>query len=221
MKYAGWFLSTMFSMSKRSSSERPGSLRIIGGRWRGRRIVLPSDADIRPTPDRVRETLFNWLTPVIDGMRCLDLFAGSGALGLEALSRGAAETWFVEKSETAAAQLSDILQRLECRSARVITGDALRFLRQEHGCFDLVLLDPPFDTMDLGNLCTLLEANWLAPGAYIYLEMSRESELPAMPATWSTVREKTAGQVRFALVKQTLTTRESPNGPDESKDRGG
>jgi 16S rRNA (guanine966-N2)-methyltransferase len=198
----------MFDMSKRSSPARPGSLRIIGGRWRGRRIVLPSHADIRPTPDRVRETLFNWLTPVVDGMRCLDLFAGSGALGLEAISRGAAETWFVEKSETAVVQLSDTLRRLECRSARVITGDALRFLRQEQGCFDLVLLDPPFDAIDLANLCTLLEANWLAPEAYIYLEMSRENALPAMPASWSTVREKEAGQVRFALVKRILTTRE-------------
>jgi len=205
----------MFSMSKRGSSDRPGSVRIIGGRWRGRRIVLPPDADIRPTPDRVRETLFNWLTPVIDGMRCLDLFAGSGALGLEALSRGASETWFVEKSKAAAARLTDALRGLECHSARVVVDDALQFLRQEKSCFDLVLLDPPFDAIDLGNLCTLLEAKWLAPGAHIYLEMSRESELPAMPANWSTIREKTAGQVRFALMQRASTTREPQDGTGE------
>lgn len=143
-------------------------------------------------------------------MKCLDLFAGSGALGLEALSRGASEAWFVEKSEAAAAQLLGTLRRFECQSARVVTGNALRFLQKERGRFDLVLLDPPFDGIDLENLCTLLEANWLAPGAHIYLEMSRENELPAMPATWSTVREKTAGQVRFALAKRTLTTQEPP-----------
>jgi 16S rRNA (guanine966-N2)-methyltransferase len=203
-------------MSKTGSPQRPGSLRIIGGRWRGRRIVLPPHADIRPTPDRVRETLFNWLAPVIDGMRCLDLFAGSGALGLEALSRGASESWFVENSKASAAQLSDTLRELECRSAKVVTGDALGFLQQQQGHFDLVFLDPPFDGIDLGNLCTLLEAGWLAPVAYIYLETSRKNSLPAMPATWSTVREKTAGQVRFALAKRTLTTRDSPDGPGES-----
>ena len=199
-------------MSKRSSRERPGSLRIIGGRWRGRRIALSSDVDIRPTPDRVRETLFNWLTPVIDGMRCLDLFAGSGALGLEALSRGASEAWFVEKSDTAATRLIDSLHSLQCQSAKVVTMDALRFLRQESGRFDMVFLDPPFDAIDLVNLCTLLEANWLAPGAHIYIEVSRKNELPMMPASWATVREKTAGQVRFALVRRALINQEPPNG---------
>lgn len=179
-------------------------MRVIGGRWRGRRIVLPPDTTIRPTPDRVRETLFNWLMPVIEGMKCLDLFAGSGALGMEALSRGASEVWFVERSEAAAEQLSDTLRLLECESATVITGDALRFLQKEQGRFDLVLLDPPFDGIDLVNVCTLLEANWLGAAAYIYLEMSRQSELPELPANWSTVREKTAGQVRFALAKRNL-----------------
>lgn len=215
-------------MSKRSSPDRPGSLRIIGGRWRGRRIVLPSHAAIRPTPDRVRETLFNWLTPVIDGMRCLDLFAGSGALGLEALSRGASEAWFVDKSEAAVARLTDTLRGLDCRSANVLTADALHFLRQQNGGFDLVFLDPPFDAINLENLCTLLEANWLAPGAYIYLEASRENELPLMPETWSTVREKTAGQVRFALARRTVNNQESQVGTDQdagerhmSKDEGG
>lgn len=189
-------------MSKRGARQRPGSIRVIGGRWRGRRIILPSEADIRPTPDRARETLFNWLAPVIDGMKCLDLFAGSGALGIEALSRGASETWFIEKNELVAAHLSETLQRLECGSARVITADAAHFLEKEAVCFDLVLLDPPFDGIDLGNLCTLLEAGWLSSGAYIYLEMHRRTELPGLPANWTAIREKTAGQVRFALAKR-------------------
>jgi 16S rRNA (guanine966-N2)-methyltransferase len=173
---------------------------------------LPSDVEIRPTPDRVRETLFNWLTPVIDGMRCLDLFAGSGALGLEALSRGASEAWFVEKSEAAATRLTDSLHTLQCQSAKVVRMDALRFLRQETGRFDMVFLDPPFDAIDLVNLCTLLEAKWLAPEAHIYIEVNRRNELPVMPASWSAIREKTAGQVRFALVRRALTNREPPNG---------
>jgi 16S rRNA (guanine966-N2)-methyltransferase len=164
--------------------------------------MLPSEVDIRPTPDRVRETLFNWLAPVIDGMKCLDLFAGSGALGIEALSRGASEAWFIEENEIAAAHLSETLRRLQCGSARVITADALRFLENGRGCFDLVLLDPPFDGIDLGNLCTLLEAGWLSSGAHIYLEMHRRTVLPELPADWTAIREKTAGQVRFALAKR-------------------
>ena len=191
----------MAGMSKRQMSERPGSVRIIAGRWRGRRIPLPP-TDIRPTPDRVRETLFNWLTPFIDGTMCLDLFAGSGALGLEALSRGAAGAWFVEMDEVAAAQLSETIEHLGCDSAKVIVADAVRFLELENGKFDLVLLDPPFGDIDVGNLCTLLEAKWLNARAHIYLEMSRRTPLPALPENWSTIREKTAGQVRFALARR-------------------
>lgn len=164
--------------------------------------MLPPGVAIRPTPDRVRETLFNWLAPVVDGMRCLDLFAGSGALGLEALSRGASEVWFVEKDEAVAEYISETLQRLECASAKVITADALHFLEKQQGCFDLVFLDPPFEGIDLGNLCTLLEAGWLSTGARVYLEMSRRTVMPELPVNWTVVREKAAGQVRFALAQR-------------------
>lgn len=177
-------------------------MRVIGGSWRGRRISLPPQSDLRPTPDRVRETVFNWLAPVIHGMKCLDLFAGTGALGLEALSRGAAEVVFVEKAEDVAAHLSKTLARFECGSAEVITCDGLRFLEDPQGAFDLAFLDPPFDDIDLGNLCTLLEKGWLRSGAYIYLEMSRRARLPELPASWTRVREKTAGQVRFVLAQR-------------------
>lgn len=180
-----------------------GRLRIIGGRWRGRRIRLPTQPDIRPTGDRIRETLFNWLAPIIAGARCLDLFAGSGALGLEALSRGAGETVFVERDEAAVRHLVKALEQLECRDANVIHGDALRFLKGPPRPFDIVWLDPPFGDIDLANLCTLLERGWLAHGARIYLEMSRHDDLPGLPAGWVVDRDKTAGQVRFALARRT------------------
>ena len=180
----------------------PGQLRIISGRWRGRRIRLPELADIRPTGDRIRETLFNWLAPIIAGARCLDLFAGSGALGLEALSRGAGETVFVERDEAAVRHLEGTLEQLECREATVIRADALRFLRGPARPFDIVWLDPPFGAIDLENLCTLLEPGWLAHGARIYLEMSRYDDLPSLPAGWVVDRDKMAGQVRFVLARR-------------------
>lgn len=180
----------------------PGQVRIISGRWRGRRIRLPELAGIRPTGDRIRETLFNWLAPIIAGARCLDLFAGSGALGLEALSRGAGETVFVERDEAAVRHLEGTLAQLECREATVVRADALRFLQGPARPFDIVWLDPPFGDIDLENLCTLLEPDWLAHGARIYLEMSRHDDLPNLPAGWVVDRDKTAGQVRFVLARR-------------------
>lgn len=177
-------------------------MRIIGGRWRRWRIPISPDADIRPTPDRVRETLFNWLMPVIDGMRCLDLFAGTGALGIEALSRGASEAWFVEQYPPAAVALERLLQELDCENGSVVTGDALQFLRDASRPFDLVFLDPPFKGIDLKNLCTLLDQGLLRPGAHIYLEVSRLSGLPELPRDWRIVRERTAGDVRYALARR-------------------
>lgn len=189
-------------MPKKGKSDRAGRLRIIGGRWRGRRIEIPARSGVRPTGDRIRETLFNWLAPIIDGARCLDLFAGSGALGLEALSRGAGPTVFVESDEAAARQLERSLEQLGCDDANVIHGDALRFLRGAPQRFDIVWLDPPFGEIGLGNLCTLLERGWLAPGARIYLEMRRQGELPELPPGWAVERDKTAGQVRYVLARR-------------------
>ena len=189
-------------MSKNSSPGRRGDLRIIGGRWRGRRLSLLTESDVRPTGDRVRETLFNWLGPIIDGARCLDLFAGSGALGLEALSRGAGEMVFVERDAAVVRQLDRSLEQLECGDATVVHGDALQFLNEVRGPFDIVFVDPPFGDIDLGNVCKLLERGWLAHGARIYLEMSRRDDLPDLPAGWVVDRDKTAGQVRFALASR-------------------
>ncbi|MEQ1803167.1 MAG: 16S rRNA (guanine(966)-N(2))-methyltransferase RsmD [Gammaproteobacteria bacterium] len=191
----------------------PGSVRIIGGSWRGRRVDVLDGAELRPTPDRVRETLFNWLTPVLPGARCLDLYAGTGALGLESLSRGAGECWFVERDARLAAALESTLLRfigqgtVETESprpparGRVLVTDALRWLdRPPLGSFDVVYLDPPYATNSLGDLCKLLARGWLAPTAWVYLETSRSQQLPALPVGWQLHRESQAGDVRYALA---------------------
>ncbi len=192
------------AVKKPGRTAPPGQLRIIGGSWRGRRLPVPLAPGLRPTPDRVRETLFNWLAPVISGMCCLDLYAGTGALGLEALSRGAAEVCFVEREPVVARALEQALARLACAppQASVACADAVRFLRGTPRPFDLVFLDPPFGTGGIGDLCTLLDGGWLADGARIYLEMAREQPLPLLPPGWEVLREKEAGQVRYALVRR-------------------
>jgi len=175
-------------------------LRIIGGRWRGRRLSFPPLAELRPTPDRVRETLFNWLAPVIEGARCLDLFAGSGALGIEALSRGAAEVVFIERHPAAARRLQDNLRFLGAESFRMEQVDALIWLEGPAQPFDIVFLDPPFDGNRLGPACAALEGRgWLAPIAHLYLESGPQVE-PLLPDNWRIVREKTAGQVTYRLA---------------------
>jgi 16S rRNA (guanine966-N2)-methyltransferase len=182
------------------------SLRIIAGRWKGRRIHFATEG-IRPTADRVRETLFNWLSPCIRDANCLDMFAGTGALGLEALSRGAAKTVFVEQSRQAVSHLKDNISALGCESAEVLKTDARKLAFAGRGPFDVVFIDPPFDTSGdsagLARLCTLLEsAGCLSAGAHIYIEMAKQAELPALPPGWDVVRERTAGQVRYALAER-------------------
>ncbi len=195
----------------RPGPNRPtGTVRIIGGIWRGRRIEIVPGVELRPTPDRVRETLFNWLMPVLPGARCLDLYAGTGSLGLEALSRGAAESWFVERDATAAAALEATLLRfggqleasqLEARKGRVFATDAKRWLKTPPiATFDLVFLDPPYAANNLAELCTLLARGWLAPQAWVYVETSRSQTLPALPEGWHWHRESQAGDVRYALA---------------------
>lgn len=201
----------------RQAGKPPGSVRIIAGEWRGRRIEVAPGTAIRPTPDRVRETLFNWLAPVLPGMHCLDLYAGTGVLGLEALSRGAAESWFVEQDTEAAKALEAVLDRFTGAGAgqggkqggmqgrsrgRVLRADARSWLAgSPPRSFGLVFLDPPYQADELGNLCTLLARGWLAPQAWVYLETSRDRALPALPAGWQVHREREAGEVRFALAR--------------------
>ena len=176
-------------------------VRIIGGRWRGRRLRFPPLEGLRPTPDRVRETLFNWLAPVIEGACCLDLFAGSGALGIEALSRGAAEVVLVERHPLAVRQLRENLALLGMDSAQVIQADALSWLRRRAQAFDIVLLDPPFGGKLLVPVCAALEQDgWLAANARIYLETESALQDLELPQNWTLVRDKTAGQVSYRLA---------------------
>jgi 16S rRNA (guanine966-N2)-methyltransferase len=176
-------------------------LRIIGGTWRGRKLRFPPSPEIRPTPDRVRETLFNWLGPRVSGARCLDLFAGSGALGLESLSRGAANVTFVERDAAAARELRARLTEWGATGAQVEQGDALRFLAASGGPFDIVFLDPPFDSDFVTKAAGLLErGSWLAPGALIYVECAARAGLPPLPENWTAAKSKQAGEVGYHLV---------------------
>jgi 16S rRNA (guanine966-N2)-methyltransferase len=178
-----------------------GQLRIIAGRYRGRKLPVADLPGLRPTPDRVRETLFNWLAPVIEGARCLDAFAGSGALGFEAASRGAREVLMLEQSAPAARLLAENARRLGAESVRVERADTLRWLAGPGTAFDIVFLDPPFAAGLLPEACALLARNgWLAPNAWVYLETPARPGLPPLPEGWRLHRERQAGQVCYALI---------------------
>jgi 16S rRNA (guanine966-N2)-methyltransferase len=159
---------------------------------------------LRPTSQRIRETLFNWLSMRIPGARCLDLFAGTGALGLEALSRGARSVVFVERSAQAAAMLRNNIGVLDAESASVIQADAAAWLRGEHGqAFDIAFLDPPFAADLLDDLCRLLEQqDVLASDALIYLEQDKSKPEPRLPDGWRLLKNKTAGSVRYMLAQR-------------------
>jgi 16S rRNA (guanine966-N2)-methyltransferase len=180
-------------------------VRIIGGEWRGRKLHFPPSAGLRPTPDRVRETLFNWLQFELAGARCLDLFAGSGALGFEALSRGAAEVVFVERDPASAREISEMLVRLRCDRGRVEQVDALAWVKRgpPPGPFDIVFLDPPYGEAWLPVLTEELErGGWLAPGAWVYLEDTAARGEPTLPAGWTLLRSKRAGDVGYHLARR-------------------
>jgi 16S rRNA (guanine966-N2)-methyltransferase len=192
-------------MVKRSNAGRapPGSVRIIGGEWRGRRISIAEGTSVRPTPNRVRETLFNWLRDVVPGSRCLDLFAGTGALGFEALSRGAAEVWFVERDPRLVASLTAQAAVLGARP-RVLRQDVAKMLDGPPAAsFDIAFLDPPY-ALPVEPLLALLPA-WLAPGGLVYVERPRTAGLPDIAdAQWS--RRSHAAGVEYGL----LTWRRAP-----------
>jgi 16S rRNA (guanine966-N2)-methyltransferase len=179
----------------------PNTLRIIGGRWRGRKLRFPPVEGLRPSPDRVRETLFNWLQPFIEGARCLDLFAGSGAFGLEALSRGAAEVVLVDREPRVIAQLEAHRELLGAEGLQLVRADALAYLQGPPSPFDIVFLDPPFRRGLLGPCCEALAAGWLQPGARVYIEAEAELEALPLPAGWEVVRSKRAGQVGSHLIQ--------------------
>ena len=166
-------------------------------------MPVADEPGLRPTAERVRETVFNWLQPVIEGAHCLDLFAGSGALGLEALSRGAAAVVLVEKSARVAMALEKSIALLDARDAKLCVTDTMSWLRDEKPRrFDVVFVDPPFASGGYEELCRLLEERgWLAEGARIYIEQDSDQPPPAVPVDWRLLREKTTGNVRYSLFQ--------------------
>jgi 16S rRNA (guanine966-N2)-methyltransferase len=194
----------MTRRTSRGQSDRKsptGRLRIVAGKWRSRLLPVADAPGLRPTAARIRETLFNWLADRVEGARCLDLFAGTGALGFEALSRGAREVVFVDSSAAVIGNLKSSAESLGADGATFVQGDAVRYLARPAQAFDLVFIDPPFASDVLEDLCRLLEeGGWLNARARIYLEQDRDQPLPSVPDGWTIVREKTAGRVRYALA---------------------
>lgn len=190
------------SVKPRNPRGAPGKIRIIGGSLRGSRLAVPDVAGLRPTPDRARETVFNWLAPIIVGAECLDLYAGTGAMGIEALSRGAAHCTFVERDRPVVRLLEDNVARLKLDTARVVQADVDAYLRGTPRAFDVVFLDPPF----AGNCWeaaarSLDERGWLTANAWIHVEMPADARLE-FPADWQLHREARAGAMRHALYRR-------------------
>ncbi len=188
---------------KKPNHAGSGQIRIIGGQWRGRKLPVPESPGLRPTTDRVRETLFNWLAPSIVDASCLDCFAGSGALGLEALSRYAANATLLEMERGVAQQLQKNLATLKASNAKVVNTNTLAFLAQTGAPHDIVFVDPPFRKGLLEETLKLLENNgWLSDEALIYIESEVENGLPPVPMNWHVYREKVAGQVAYRLYQR-------------------
>ena len=179
-------------------------LRIIGGQWRGRKLNFADEPGVRPTADRVRETLFNWLRIDVEEARCLDLFAGSGALGLEALSRGAKEVVFVDSNSKVINTITVQLKTLGAENAQVIKQTAESYLNTENAKpFDIVFLDPPFHKEFLLPIIKqLIEEGWLKDNALLYIEAEKDLGEPELPEGWVIFKSKIAGQVAFCLVRK-------------------
>jgi 16S rRNA (guanine966-N2)-methyltransferase len=186
----------------RQADIKPSHLRIIGGQWRGRKLAFHAAPGLRPTTDRIRETLFNWLAPFLHDARCADLFAGSGALGLEALSRGAGYCDFVDTNPSA---LTDIGEHLSLLSAgdrgRCTSAAAGDFIARTNEPYDIVFVDPPF-AADLagGTLALLASCERLTPGGLVYLETAKDQPEPPLPDGWAVFREKQSGGVSYRLL---------------------
>lgn len=179
-------------------------LRIIAGEWGGRKLHFPDAPNLRPTPDRVRETIFNWLMPVIQGARCLDLFAGSGALGLEALSRGAQFATFVDSHKKVIHSITQHLELLNAgNKAEAILLDGMKYLNGPSKPFDIVFLDPPYQSGFMQKVVPLLEQKgWLAKHAMIYLEIEKKKSLADLPHNWICLKDKTSGDVNYYLYQR-------------------
>lgn len=186
-----------------STKQKNNSVRIIAGEYRSRKLEFPSLEGLRPTADRIRETLFNWLQDSIQGAVCLDLFAGSGALGFEALSRGASHVDFIEQNSSAVNSIRDNIQRLDARNGSVYCSDAFAWLdtcAQRSKQYGLIFLDPPFKGEALAHAMVKLESTkLLTDGGLVYIEKERQSIDDVLPDNWVEVRSKKAGTVQFGL----------------------
>ena len=185
-----------------AAQKKPGRLRIVAGKWRSRLLPIPDVHGLRPTSERIRETLFNWLGPRVYGMRCLDLFAGTGALGLEALSRDASSVVFVERSAKAVTALRHSVRTLDATGAELVNADAIEYLtRCSAEQFDLIFLDPPFADNSIDDLCRLIaERRLLRSAGCVYIEQDRQSPLPDLPEGWQVKKSRIAGNVRYSLI---------------------
>lgn len=188
---------------KAKSSKSNSSIRIIAGQHRGRKLPVLSADGLRPTTDRVKETLFNWLMTDIQGSKCLDCFAGAGSLGFEAQSRGAETVTMLELSETAAKQLTTNQILLNAGNMVVVNTNTLNFLAQPNAQYDVVFVDPPFRQQLAQQTIDLLAAGWLSDNALVYVETESDMQSPQVPANWQQLKEKTAGQVTYRLYQLT------------------
>jgi len=182
---------------------KTGSIRLIAGKHRGRKLPVLMAEGLRPTTDRVKETVFNWLMPYIHNANCLDCFAGAGSLGFEALSRGADQVHLIELNKTAAKQLTSNKQLLKADNLQVSNTNILDFLKtQATQHFDIVFIDPPFRQDLVTQTCKLLENGWLTEQALIYVEMEAEGSQQS-PSNWKLLKEKISGQVAYRLYERT------------------
>jgi len=178
-------------------------VKIIGGEWRSRNLAFPDVEGLRPTPVRVRETLFNWLQYDVLGSRCLDLYSGSGALGFEAASRGASKVTLVENNAQVCRQLKANTEILSASMIKIVQNDVFRYLSGDAEPFDLVFLDPPFAKgLAMQSLNWLEDKGWLADNAKIYIEVEKQLSLDEVPSHWVLLKDKTTGAVRSCLFER-------------------
>ncbi len=179
--------------------KQASKVRIIGGNWRGRKIPVPDAQGLRPTPDRVRETLFNWLQPFLHGAKCLDLFAGSGALGIEAVSRGAASSLLIEQDRETAETLRESLRMLDADKIAVHQADALQWIKTTNQVFDIIFLDPPFGKNMIEQCLSLLaESECVVEQTLIYVE---SESIWQAEKNVEVIKQAKAGQVHYMLLK--------------------
>ena len=192
------------SKPQKQTSKAMGEVRVIAGLWRGRKLSVLNAEGLRPTTDRVKETLFNWLMMDVANARCLDCFAGSGSLGIEALSRQAQAVVFLEKFANAAQQLKKNLASLKTDKGTVINTDTLAYLSQKNSTepFEIIFIDPPFHHNFVPQVLTLLQQNnWLAENALIYVETEKNHPPLLLAKNWQVIKEKWAGMVTSRLIQ--------------------